>query len=315
MARPADGAGAAPAVAARSPWRRWGGLAAGLLVLGFLAWALVDGWSTVSSYDWDLEPGVLVLGILVLLAFYLTSALGYGAIVDRLHHPGPRPLVTLSIWARSLLGRYVPGNVLMVLGRVVLSHEQGVPRRVTLAATVYEQALSLGVAAAGGVIWIAAFAGDGDARLWLLALVPLGLVLLDPRVFGPASSWVLRKAGREPLPRLLATRPLLGLLGWYAGIAVLGGLGIWLLVRSAAGAEAGGPAFVGLAFLLSFAVSMIAFIFPSGLGVREGAFALALAQNVPGSVAVALSVGARLVLSLVELAFIGAVVLLERRRR
>jgi len=313
--RPADGAGAAPAMAARSPWRRWGGLAAGLLVLGFMAWALVDGWSTVSSYDWDLEPGVLVLGILVLLAFYLTSALGYGAIVDRLHHPGPRPLVTLSIWARSLLGRYVPGNVLMVLGRVVLSHEQGVPRRVTLAATVYEQALSLGVAAAGGVIWIAAFAGDGDARLWLLALVPLGLVLLDPRVFGPASSWVLRKAGREPLPRLLATRPLLGLLGWYAGIAVLGGLGIWLLVRSAAGAEAGGPAFVGLAFLLSFAVSMIAFIFPSGLGVREGAFALALAQNVPGSVAVALSVGARLVLSLVELAFIGAVVLLERRRR
>ena len=315
MARPADGAGAAPAMPARSPWRRWGGLAAGLLVLGFMAWALVDGWSTVSSYDWDLEPGVLVLGILVLLAFYLTSALGYGAIVDRLHHPGPRPLVTLSIWARSLLGRYVPGNVLMVLGRVVLSHEQGVPRRVTLAATVYEQALSLGVAAAGGVIWIAAFAGDGDARLWLLALVPHGLVLLDPRVFGPASSWVLRKAGREPLPRLLATRPLLGLLGWYAGIAVLGGLGIWLLVRSAAGAEAGGPAFVGLAFLLSFAVSMIAFIFPSGLGVREGAFALALAQNVPGSVAVALSVGARLVLSLVELAFIGAVVLLERRRR
>ena len=315
MAQPADGAGAAPAMAARSPWRRWGGLAAGLLVLGFMAWALVDGWSTVSSYDWDLEPGVLVLGILVLLAFYLTSALGYGAIVDRLHHPGPRPLVTLSIWARSLLGRYVPGNVLMVLGRVVLSHEQGVPRRVTLAATVYEQALSLGVAAAGGVIWIAAFAGDGDARLWLLALVPLGLVLLDPRVFGPASSWVLRKAGREPLPRLLATRPLLGLLGWYAGIAVLGGVGIWLLVRSAAGAEAGGPAFVGLAFLLSFAVSMIAFIFPSGLGVREGAFALALAQNVPGSVAVALSVGARLVLSLVELAFIGAVVLLERRRR
>jgi hypothetical protein len=315
MARPADGAGAAPAIAARSPWRRWGGLAAGLLVLGFMAWALVDGWTTVSSYDWDLEPGLLVAGVLVLLAFYLTSALGYGAIVDRLHHPGPRPLVTLSIWSRSLLGRYVPGNVLMVLGRVVLSHEKGVPRRVTLAATVYEQALSLGVAAAAGVIWIAAYAGGDDDRLWLLALVPLGLVLLDPRLFGPVSSWLLRKAGREPLPRLLATRPLLGLLGWYAGIAVLGGIGIWLLVRSAAGAEAGGPAFVGLAFLLSFAVSMIAFIFPSGLGVREGAFALALSQNVPGSVAVALSVGSRLVLSLVELAFIGGVVLLERRRR
>jgi uncharacterized membrane protein YbhN (UPF0104 family) len=61
-------------------------------------------------------------------------------------------------------------------------------------------------------------------------------------------------------------------------------------------------------------VSMIAFVFPSGLGVREGAFALALSQNVPGSVAVALSVGTRLVLTLVELAFIGAVVIAERHR-
>jgi hypothetical protein len=282
-------------------------------VLGFLAWAPVDGWSTVSSYDWNLEPWLVVLGVLVLLAFYATSALGYGAIIDRLHHPGPPALVTLSIWARSLLGRYVPGNVLMVLGRVVLSRERGVPRRATLAATVYEQALSLGWPPPAYLL-ARGPPGSGDARR-LLVLVPLGLVLLHPRLFGPASAWVLRKAGREPLPRLLATRPLLGLLGWYTGIAALGGVGIWLLVRSAAGAEAGGPAFVGLAFLLSFAVSMIAFIFPSGLGIREGAFALALAQNVPGSVAVALSVGSRLALSLVELAFIGGVVLIERRRR
>jgi hypothetical protein len=307
--------GAAQELSARRPWRRWGGLAAGLLVLGFLGWALVDGWSTVSEYDWDLEPGLLVLGCLVLVAFYLCSALGYGAIIDRLHHPGPPARVTISIWAKSLLGRYVPGNVLMVVGRVVLSYERGVPRKASLAATVYEQALTVGVAAAGAVAFVAIYEeGGGDATLWLLALVPLGLVALHPRVFGPLSSWLLRKAGRDPLPRLLGLRPLSGLLAWYCGTAVVLGMGIWLLVRSAAGPEAGGPAFVGLAFLLSFAVSMVAFVFPSGLGVREGAFALALAQNVPGSVAVALSVGTRLMLTLVELAFIGAVVLAGRRK-
>jgi hypothetical protein len=307
--------GAAQELSARRPWRRWGGLAAGLLVLGFLGWALVDGWSTVSEYDWDLEPGLLVLGCLVLVAFYLCSALGYGAIIDRLHHPGPPARVTISIWAKSLLGRYVPGNVLMVVGRVVLSYERGVPRKASLAATVYEQALTVGVAAAGAVAFVAIYEeGGGDATLWLLALVPLGLVALHPRVFGPLSSWLLRKAGRDPLPRLLGLRPLSGLLAWYCGTAVVLGVGIWLLVRSAAGPEAGGPAFVGLAFLLSFAVSMVAFVFPSGLGVREGAFALALAQNVPGSVAVALSVGTRLMLTLVELAFIGAVVLAGRRK-
>jgi glycosyltransferase 2 family protein len=269
----------------------------------------------VAGYEWDLQPALLGLGCVVLLAFYLASALGYGAIIDRLHHPGPPARVTISIWARSLLGRYVPGNVLMVLGRVVLSHERGVPRRATLAATVYEQALGVGVAAAGAVVFVSLYErGGGDTRRWLLALVPLGLLLLHPRVFGPASSWLLRRAGREPLPRLLGVRPLAGLVAWYAATACTLGVGVWLLVRAAAGAEAGGPAFVGLAFLLSFAVSMLAFVFPSGLGVREGAFALALAQNVPGSVAVALSVGVRLVLTLVELAFVAIVVLAGRRR-
>jgi hypothetical protein len=43
-------------------------------------------------------------------------------------------------------------------------------------------------------------------------------------------------------------------------------------------------------------------------------FALALAQNLPDSVAVALAVGSRLILTLVELAFIGAAVLVARRR-
>ncbi len=125
---------------------------------------------------------------------------------------------------------------------------------------------------------------------------------------------MLRKVGREPLPRLLETRVLMALVGWYTFTAALLGLGIWLLVLSAAGTEAGDPAFVGLAFLLSFAVSMIAFIFPSGLGVREGVFALALAQNLPGSVAVALSVGVRLMLTIVELVFIGIVYLAARDR-
>jgi uncharacterized membrane protein YbhN (UPF0104 family) len=59
---------------------------------------------------------------------------------------------------------------------------------------------------------------------------------------------------------------------------------------------------------------MVAFIFPSGLGVREGAFALALAQNLPTGVAVAISVGTRLVLTVVELIVIGIIVLVGRNR-
>jgi uncharacterized membrane protein YbhN (UPF0104 family) len=300
----------------RTDWRRLGGLAAGLAVLAFLAYALVDGWSKVSDYDWQLDPPLFALGLAVLIAFYWTSGIGYGAIIERLHQPAPPGRITLSIWARSLLGRYVPGSVLMVVSRVVLSAEQGVPKRVSLAAIAYEQALSLGVAASGAVAFVALYSDLGHGgELWLLGLVPLVLLALHPRVFGPASSWALRKAKREPIAKLLSGGEVAALVGWYLLIAGLLVIGIWLIVRAAAGPEIGGPGLVGLGFLLAYAVAIVLVIFPSGLGVRDGAFALALAQSegVSGGVAVTLSVGVRLVLMVVELAFVGAVVVAGRR--
>lgn len=292
------------------------GFAAGALILAFLVWGVVRGWDTVRAYDWNLNPGWLALGLLALAVFYLASALGYADIVARLHPGGPPRSVVADIWARSLLGRYVPGNVLMVAGRVVLGAEAGVPRRSSLAATVYEQVLALAVAAVGGVIAVAVH-GEiaGGAPVWLVALVPLLLVPLHPRVFRPLTAWALARAKREPLAEVLETRAVASLVAWYAGTAVLLAVGIWALVRSAAGPDAGGPVLVGGGFLLAFTVSMLAFVFPSGLGVREGAFALVLAVNLPDEVAIAIAVGVRLALTAVELSFIGAAALAVRGAR
>lgn len=302
-----------PASPRGGPWRRRLGLAAGLLICVFLGYALVRGWGEVRAYEWDLRWGPFIAGTAVLVVFYAASAAGYVLILERLHHPCPPRSVVTSIWGRSLLGRYVPGSVLMVLGRVVLSHERGVPKRASAAAMVYEWLLSVGVAAAASVLFVAVYGIGGDA-VWYVALLPLGLIALHPRIFGPVSAWALRKAGREPLARTIGPGALLGLVGWFALVAALLGLAMWLLVVSAAGTGAGGPVFVGAAFLLSFAVSAVAVIIPSGLGVREGVFALALAGKVPEGVAVALAVGSRLMLTLVELAFVAVAVLVARRR-
>lgn len=314
-----DGGGASgeavTAPPARSRARRLAGLAAGLAILVFLAYSVVDSWSVVRDFDWRMRPAPLAAAIVVLAGFYATSGAAYARIVRLLEPDGPPGAVTVSVWARSLLGRYVPGNVLMIVGRVVLARERGTSRRVTLAATAYEQVLALVVAAIAAVAFVA-LSGEIGGRwgLALLLLVPLGLAALHPKVFGPASTWVLARFGRAPLPSLLSARQLGGLCGWYAAAAALLGLGVWLSLYAAVGSQAGGPAYVGAAFLLSFVLSVVAFIFPSGLGVREGVFAAALTANVPGGVAVALAVGSRLLLTLVELVFVGAMVLWDRRR-
>ncbi len=266
-----------------SPWRRRLGFLAGLLVLVFLAIALVNGWSAVSEYDWELQPGLLALGCAVLLVFYLASGVGYIAIIDRLHHGGPSPLVMLDIWARSLLGRYVPGNVLMVVGRVVLSYERG------RAAALHRRGDGLRAGADGrrrrggrGRLRRPLQRRRGRPAVAARPAAARAASCCTPRFFGPATAWVLRGQARAAAAPAGHADPDGRLVGWYTLTAAVLRPGDLAPGAVGGGRRAGDPAFVGLAFLLSFAVSMIAFIFPSGLGVREGVFALALAQNVPG---------------------------------
>jgi uncharacterized membrane protein YbhN (UPF0104 family) len=54
-------------------------------------------------------------------------------------------------------------------------------------------------------------------------------------------------------------------------------------------------------------------VLPSGLGVRDGLFALVLTQHLPGSVALTVAVGLRVVMTLVELGFVAACAAVGKR--
>lgn len=300
----------------RSGWVRWAGLAAGLAIIAALAWTVVDAWDVVTAFDWQPSAGWLVLAVALALASLVLSALAYEAILGGLHHPAPPVLATVSAWARSLLGRYVPGNVLMVVGRAVMAEAHGVPKRITVAATTYEQVIALVAASLLAVVALLDI-GSGSSvgpAAWLVLGVPLAAVLLHPKVFGPASSWALRRVGREPLGALLPFGRVILMVGWYLVTSALLGLSVWAFMRGVGGPGIGDPVGVASGFLLAFVVSMLVFIVPSGLGVRDAMLALVLARQVPGGVAVALSVGSRLFLVAVELVFVALAAAAGRRR-
>ena len=300
---------------ARSRRRRWITTVVVILVVVALGFALARGWDKVSQYDWGLEPGWLVLGAILFIVAYAMNGLAYCIAVEWLSPVHPNRRVALSIWARSLLARYIPGNVMMVVGRAVMAHDEGVPKRATLAATIYEQALALGIGAVAAVGFLAGYGNPGDSRLlWLLLVVPVVLVCLHPVPFRKLSSWVLRRTGRPELETLFTGRQVIRLLVCYAaGTAVLL-VGVWALLRSAAGPGIGGVVEIGLAFMFAFVISFLAFIVPSGIGVRDGILAVALARHVPGEVALALSFGLRFVMTLLELVFVGLAVFVGRAR-
>jgi glycosyltransferase 2 family protein len=296
--------------------RRVGGLLAGALVAAFLVWGVAGGWSKAASYQWEIDWVRLSLAVVVLVAFFLAWAVGYVALLEILAARRLPRLRFGSVWARSLLGRYVPGNILMFAGRVVLGREAGVPGRVSLAASVYEQVAMLAVSACAAATFLVAWGGDDWSPLfWAVLAVPIGLALLDPAVIGRASNALLARLGRPATLIPLTRMQVFAVLAWFGLTMALLAVGTGLGVRAVAGSEAGSTGLIGLGFLLAWVVSMLAFVFPSGLGVREGAFAVVLAEHLPAPAAVSLAAASRLILTAVELAVVGALVALDRRQR
>ena len=284
-----------------------------LLVVSFTSWALIHGWRRIAAYNWNLSAAWLAFGVLLVLTAFAGTGLGYHSLVCRLQPTAaPSSLATVSVWARSMLGRYVPGSVLMVVGRLELGLRLGIARRTSLAASLYEQIFGFALAGVGGVIFLASGAGRADGA-WAALLAPLLLAVLHPRIFGPASSWGLAKLKREPLDALLSERAVTGFIGWYAGTTLLMSAGVWALVHSAA-PTSGSILVVGGAYQLSVVLGTLAIVVPAGIGVREVALAVALTSRLGADVAAVVAIALRVVLTALEVLFVGVVALVVARR-
>jgi uncharacterized membrane protein/uncharacterized membrane protein YbhN (UPF0104 family) len=280
----------------------------------FLVTYLLRSWSSVSSYPWSLRPGWLVVSALAFLAFYMMQAVAWWLLLRgfAVHSPVTEATAT---WAKSILARYVPGNVFMFVGRAWMSHRQGLPVDRVSAAMVYEQALGLCSALVTVAVLFPFWEYRPGATALSLIAIPVIIALLHPRVFGPLAAWVLRLLRRPPLEMTLGFGSVLALLGYYVVSWLVAGLGAWLLARAVTTLGIGQLPLVVVAYALAYVIGMAAFIFPSGIGVREAVLARSLSRHLPAGVALAWALLLRLWVTAVELVFVGLVVAGERVAR
>ena len=285
-----------------------------VLVFGFLIGFLVSQWNRLPEFDWRFRPGWLALSIVSVAAFYaLQGEIWRGILGDLGEHLAATP--GRAIWAKSLVARYVPTNALMVVGRVVMAERHGVQKRVCLASIVYELGLAFATAVMVGAYFAIRLPAveDQPARYAILALIPLALIGLHPRVFGPLADFGLGKLGREPLPRTLRFRRVLL---WAAAFIVVWstmGVGVFAFASALHPVDAGDFAYVASSYPVAFCVAVLTFVVPGGLGTRDAALATALTAVLPGAVATAIAVAFRLIQTGVELLYVGATSLVARR--
>jgi glycosyltransferase 2 family protein len=287
----------------------------GLLVvfLGLFAWGIRGSFHSAWGDLKDANPALFVLACVAVAAYYLVFVAGWTLI---LADWGVRISYATSLRAEmvSMLAKYVPGGVWTPAARVVAMRRAGVhDAALVTSAMLVEAALSAisGVLVfAISLIWVRGVNGP-VIPLAVFALVLA--VLIHPRVFRPLAARFLRRLGKSDLPPL-RTSTFVILLLFYSGTWAIGGLGVWLLLRSVGAHPAASTVvFLGGVSAVGAIVAVLAFFAPSGLGAREGSmYGLMLAVVAPGA-ALSATLLNRVAITLVEVLLLLVGGLLLRR--
>jgi glycosyltransferase 2 family protein len=288
-----------------------------LLIFGFLVLTVIDQWSEIQDKGVHFHVLWLIPAFVILPLFYALSALGWDLTLRFLGYRigGGRAQVA---WGQPLLARYVPGSVLYVLGRVLLSERAGVPRRLTVASIVYEQAIT----ATSAIVFSAYFFIthpdlQGQPLRWgFLLLIPLAIGILHPKVFGPLADRVLRAFGREPLPGVISMQQVLALILYYMVVWAVISVGIYCVARSVSSVSPSDVFTVGSAQALGYVAALATLVAPAGLGVRDAVFAWAIKGAVPGgsfAVGSLIAIVVRGVQTIVEVLYVALVTAVGRR--
>lgn len=211
----------------------------------------------------------------------------------------------LPLQAMAWLGRYLPGKVGLLAGKLGLVSRHGVTVRALGFTVLYEQlafvvaGLALAVcvpAAALGLDGSIARAWD-DAVWWrLLTACALAFVIV------PAMRLLRSLGGRQ---RTSPTRREWGVPLLYLLAHVCAGAGLFVCLRAMPGLEGAGPSMVYVVGLLAAAnvAGILAVFAPAGLGVREFVLVAGLAPWLPAQEAVVLAALLRVLSVVADLCF------------
>lgn len=270
-----------------------------LVVVLFFGWSLSRNWEELGAISlqyngWLLAPAFLLLGI-----FFVLLILGWLQILRWMG--APLGLISgARIWFLSQLGKYVPGKVLMAVGRIYLAAQEGIAVPIALVSLYLEVVL---LSLSGLLLYLVTWptwSAAGPYIWFSLMAVPAGLVLLYPPWLERLINWLLRRLRREPIPMRLRYGQMLQLLVFYIAAWCVYGASQYCLIAAIHPLQANEIWPIMGMSSLAWVLGFLAFVTPAGLGVREGVQTLLLTSILPSTIATITPLIARLLWSLGE---------------
>ena len=273
-------------------------------VLAALGLALATRWTDVRNQLGQVSPAMVAAAFGYSLLALLASMLAWRALLADLGSPLPVGAATRVLFLGQL-AKYLPGSsVWAVVAQTELARDFGVPRRRAAAAALVLNLVTLGVGLLVALLALPRLLSD-DAPGWLHwtpVLIPVGLACLTPPVLSRICDLLFRLLRRPPLDVRFS---------WTGiGTAAVAVLGTWLayglqitFLGWSLGAE---PKDLLLpatgAFAAAWCAGFLVVVVPTGAGTREAVLTLALAAQLPGGSAAALTIAvvSRLLLTVAD---------------
>jgi hypothetical protein len=277
------------------------------LVAVFVGYTLVARVADLKNVDAQPSVGWLVLSFVLLSAgVQLHAELWRRILADVGGGSRLRPRTAYRVWGVSLLARYVPTQLLMPITRVAMAEREAVPKSVTATSFAYEFLIGVGAAMALSLGYVLTLPqAQGTLQRLALILVPVVvLACVQPRVVDAVAERTGRRLGFEPAHVSLRPWHVAAYAFAYATSFVLLSVSIYAFAR---GIRPGTDLSAELltSFPAAYVASFLAFFLPAGLGAREGAMAAVLSSAMPLSAAVAVTIGSRVLQTVVEVLFAG----------
>jgi hypothetical protein len=275
----------------------------------YLAGRWTEVWHTLRS----VSPAHAVASQLAVFAAMVAATAGWRAVVNTLGEP-VGGLRGGQIYLVGQLGKYLPGSVWAYLLQMELGRAAGVARARVFTASLVQLGVSMVTALALGVAALPLMLRHLPGAAWLFALLPLGVVLLHPKVLTRGTCLVLRLLRRPPLEQPLTWRTVGLVVACSVATYGLYGLHLWLLAGSAGAVGVGGILLCTGAIAVGLNAGLLLFVLPSGAGLRDLVVAAALATTVGPVRAAAFAVVSRLMFTAGDLITAAAAAGLARWR-
>ena len=226
----------------------------------------------------------------------------------------------LYVYAKSWLGRYIPGTAPWILGKIYFASKQGISKNKLAVSSLLEGGLQVNV-----VLILSLLILSFDSRLniidirfkfLMIAIAVVGIISLTPRVFNKIVSITYKLLKKKTLDEehLANGKTIMTGAGLYAVGAVISGVSFFYMAKAVFPDLLYSDALfvIGTASLAG-AVSMLAVFTPSGLGVREGIQLALLSLIMPTELALVVTVFTRLWSIVTDLLFFGLAILTKNR--